>query len=99
MNIVVISNCTGKPMNAFSPNGDGINDRWIVTNGPCFVKAKVQVFNRFGSKIFDNTDYKNNWEGTFNGKPLPDGTYYYTVTFLLINGSVETQSGNVTIVR
>jgi gliding motility-associated-like protein len=98
MNLTVVSYCL-KPMNAFSPNGDGINDRWVVTNGPCTTRSRVQVFNRSGTKVFENSDYKNNWDGTYNNLPLPDGTYYYTITFLLINGNLETRSGNVTIIR
>jgi gliding motility-associated-like protein len=86
-------------MNAFSPNGDGINDRWVVTNGPCTTRSRVKVFNRYGALVFIDNDYKNNWDGSFNGSPLPDGTYYYTVTFLLINGNLETRSGNVTVIR
>lgn len=96
--IKVISYCL-KPMKAFTPNGDGINDFWVVTNGPCATKVKVQVFNRYGSKVFEHPDYKNNWDGTYNGRPLPDGTYYYIIHFSLINGNFETKTGNVTILR
>jgi len=88
-----------KPLNAFTPNGDGINDKWFITNGNCLIKAGVQVFNRYGAKVFEDRDYKNNWDGTFNGKPLPDGTYYYIISYSLINNKVETRSGNVTILR
>jgi len=98
MNLTVVPYCL-KPMNAFSPNGDGINDRWVVTNGPCTTRSRVKVFNRYGALVFIDNDYKNNWDGSFNGSPLPDGTYYYTVTFLLINGNLETRSGNVTVIR
>jgi gliding motility-associated-like protein len=88
-----------KPLNAFTPNGDGINDKWFITNGDCLIKAGVQVFNRYGAKVFENKDYKNNWDGTYNGKPLPDGTYYYFISYNLINNKIETRSGNVTILR
>lgn len=88
-----------KPLNAFTPNGDGINDKWFITNGSCLIKAGVQIFNRYGSKVFEDKDYKNNWDGTYNGKPLPDGTYYYIISYSLINNKVETRSGNVTILR
>lgn len=98
MNLTVVPYCL-KPMNAFSPNGDGINDRWVVTNGPCLIRARVKVFNRFGSLVFEDNDYKNNWDGTYNRQSLPDGTYYYTITFLLLNNKLETMSGNVTLLR
>jgi gliding motility-associated-like protein len=98
MTLTVIPYCI-KPMNAFTPNGDGINDRWLITNGNCLANAQVQVFNRYGAKVFEDKNYRNTWEGTYNGNPLPDGTYYYVITFRLINNKVETRSGNVTILR
>jgi gliding motility-associated-like protein len=96
--ISVVPYCV-KPMNAFTPNGDGINDLWLITNGNCLTSSSVQVFNRYGAKVFEDNNYKNNWNGTYNGKPLPDGTYYYVITFRLINGRLENKTGNVTILR
>lgn len=94
----VIPYCV-KVMEAFTPNGDGINDLWLVTNGNCLKSAKAEVFNRYGNKVFESQDYKNNWNGTYNGKPLPDGTYYYVITYQLINGKLVYLRGNVTILR
>jgi gliding motility-associated-like protein len=88
-----------KPMEAFSPNGDGINELWLVTTGSCLRKAKAQVFNRYGHKVFESADYHNTWNGTFNGKPLPDGTYYFILSYDLINGKTVYLKGNVTILR
>lgn len=98
LTVTVIPYCI-KPMNAFTPNGDGINDRWLITNGSCLTKAKAQVFNRYGAKVFESGDYKNTWEGMYEGKPLPDGTYYYVITYTLLNGRTEYLKGNVTILR
>ncbi len=95
---VTVLSCVD-PMNAFSPNGDGLNDFWLVTNNNCFKTAKVEVFNRYGGKVFEDPNYANNWNGTFKGKPLPDGTYYYVVTYQLINGKNVYKKGNVTILR
>ena len=96
--ITVIPYCV-KPMEAFTPNGDGINDRWLVTNGNCVIDIQAQVFNRYGAKVFESNDYKNNWDGTYKGKPLPDGTYYYIITFRLLNGKKVLLKGNLTILR
>jgi gliding motility-associated-like protein len=96
--LTVIPYCI-KPMEAFTPNGDGINDRWLITNGSCLTAAKAQVYNRYGSKVFESNDYKNTWEGTYEGKPLPDGTYYYVISFQLLNGKQVILKGNVTILR
>jgi len=96
--LTVVPYCI-KPMNAFTPNGDGVNDRWLITNGNCLTKAKVQVYNRYGSKVFEDVNYKNTWDGSYNGSALPDGTYYYVISFQLINNKVETRTGNLTILR
>ncbi len=95
---VTVLSCVD-PMNAFSPNGDGLNDFWLVTNNNCFKTARAEVFNRYGGKVFEDPNYANNWNGTFKGKPLPDGTYYYVVTYQLINGKTVYKKGNVTILR
>lgn len=99
MLLTVVPYCI-KPMEAFTPNGDGINDLWLITNGTgCLTSAKAQVFNRYGAKVFESDDYKNNWNGTYKGKPLPDGTYYYIISFVLINGKTQYLKGNLTILR
>jgi gliding motility-associated-like protein len=97
MTVTVLS-CVD-PMIAFTPNGDGINDRWLVTNSQCLKSAKVEVFNRYGNKVFEDANYSNQWDGNYKGKPLPDGTYYYVVTYTLINGKPTYIKGNVTILR
>jgi gliding motility-associated-like protein len=96
--LTVIPYCI-KPMEAFTPNGDGINDLWLITNGNCLTSAKAQVFNRYGAKVFEDNNYKNTWNGTYKGKPLPDGTYYYIISFQLLNGRVVLLKGNLTILR
>jgi gliding motility-associated-like protein len=84
----------------FSPNGDGINDNWLVYDrNNCLSNAAVTVFNRYGTIVYENKNYNNNWQGTYNNKPLPDGTYYATVTVTLINGNKQTIKTSVTLVR
>lgn len=65
--------------NAFSPNGDGINDTWQVTHLNTYSTAKVEVFNRYGQVVFSSTGYSKPWDGTSNGKPLAVGVYYYVI--------------------
>jgi len=79
-------------MNLFTPNGDGYNDHWEILNlnkiGPC----DVAVYNRFGVKVLSEPNYQNDWEGIFNGKALPNDTYYYFIRCLtdkLYKGSVN----------
>ncbi len=98
--VTVIPYCL-KVMDAFTPNGDGQNDRWIVTNngGNCVERVYVNVFNRYGSLVYKNDNYQNNWDGTYNGKPIPDATYYYVINYRLISGQTVTLKGDVTILR
>ncbi len=95
----VIPNC-GMVKEGFTPNGDGINDFWSTYDSRvCYKRIKATVYNRFGSLVYKNEDYYNVWDGTFNGKPLPDGTYYYKLSFALVNGETLLKQGNVSIIR
>lgn len=97
--VTVIPNCI-KVMNAFTPNNDGQNDRWLVTDGnPCTDRIYVAVYNRYGNEVYRNDNYQNNWDGTYNGKPVADGTYYYNVSFRTITGKMISVKGDVTILR
>jgi gliding motility-associated-like protein len=82
--------------NAFSPNGDGINDTWRIQYLESYPGATIEVFNRYGQKVFESTGYTTEWDGYFNGSLLPVGTYYYIINPR--NGR-KTIAGSVTIVR
>lgn len=85
-----------KVPNAFSPNGDGINDRWVLENLSDYAGATVEVFNRYGQMVFRATGQSLSWDGTYNGKPLPVATYYYIID--LRNGFAP-MKGPVTIIK
>lgn len=82
--------------NAFSPNGDGINDVWLIKYLESYPGCTVQVFNRYGSIVFESNGYARPWDGTMNGSPLPVGVYYYIINPK--NGR-KPYTGNVTILR
>ena len=65
--------------NTFSPNHDGINDKWIIVALSSYPQSKVKVFNRYGQIVFSANGYGTPWDGTMNGKELPGGTYYYII--------------------
>lgn len=89
-----------KVKNAFSPNGDGINDIWQVYDQfDCLKNIRLTVFNRYGSKVFESKDYRNDWDGRYKGKPVPDGTYYAVIDFLLVSGKTFTTKTDLTIIR
>ncbi|HEX8517473.1 MAG TPA: gliding motility-associated C-terminal domain-containing protein [Bacteroidia bacterium] len=62
-----------------SPNSDGDNDEWIIDGIELFPNCVVEVYNRWGELLFQSVGYKERWKGTFNGKELPVGTYYYVI--------------------
>ncbi len=86
--------------NTFSPNGDGINDKWeVYASRSCLKNVSVMVYNRYGSKVYESRDYNNNWDGTYNGNTLPDATYYAIIEFETFSGTKTTVRTDVSIVR
>lgn len=65
--------------NIFSPNGDGIHDKWVIAFLETYPGCTVEIFNRYGQRIYYSVGYSTPWDGTINGKPVPVGTYYYIV--------------------
>ena len=65
--------------NAFSPNGDGINDYWTIGNIKAYPLAEVKLFNLNGALIFNTTGNYIHWDGTISGTPVPVGTYFYMI--------------------
>jgi gliding motility-associated-like protein len=66
--------------NGFTPNGDGVNDTWEIGNIVYQPDAIVEIFDRWGTKIFHSEGYTNAWDGTLNGQILPTHTYFYVIT-------------------
>jgi gliding motility-associated-like protein len=65
--------------NAFTPNGDGLNDNWDIETLIAYPGAEVKVFNRYGQIIFDNNGKNIWWDGTFKGEPQSAGAYIYII--------------------
>ena len=83
------SSCDVLVNNGFTPNGDGVNDFFVIDNIEKYPNNNVQIFNRWGDKVFKTSRYDNatnNWDGKFNGKPVTSGTYFYLI--LNDNGKV-----------
>lgn len=81
--------------NAFTPNGDGVNDTWSIPSIATFPNPHLVVVNRYGKTVFESTNNKA-WDGKMKGKDLPPGAYYYT---LYINKDYKMYSGWVLITR
>lgn len=65
--------------NIFSPNGDGINDRWVIEHLESYPGCIIQLFNRYGQQVLKMVNYTTPWDGKINGKDAPVGTYYYII--------------------
>ena len=84
--------------NTFTPNSDAVNDEFVVTltNLSAY---HIRIFNRWGEQLFEANSIFDNWKGTYQGKPVPVGTYYYIINGVDINDQVVKKSGAVTIIR
>lgn len=96
--VFIEQQCNPRIFNTISPNGDGVNDVWKVTDIESFPENDLQIFNRWGEKVFNITGYNNTWNGTNNNKePLSAGAYYYVIRLNDEDNNVLT--GSITIVR
>ncbi len=84
--------------NAFSPNGDGVNDR-IFVRGFGIAKMTWKIFNRWGSLVYIGTDQFQGWDGRFNGKLQPQEVYNYTLEIEFSSKERVTQTGDITLLR
>ncbi|WP_146198696.1 PKD domain-containing protein [Pararcticibacter amylolyticus] len=82
--------------NTFTPNGDGVNDTWVVGYLDRYPEARVEIFNRYGNRVYKSQGYLKPWDGTFNGTALPDGVYYYIID---PQNGMGPYTGNVSIIR
>jgi gliding motility-associated-like protein len=87
-----------KIYNVFSPNGDGVNDYWEIDEAEFYPDMSVEVFNRWGERLFGTVGYSDDkrWDGTYRGKNVPIGTYYFVV---IPYKGANAINGPVTIVR
>ena len=85
--------------NAFSPNGDGINDTWRLNVQGVVNDYSLTIFNRYGQVLYTSTDFSKGWDGTINGKPVPVGTYYYIIQSKDNSNRPVKQTGYVVVLR
>jgi gliding motility-associated-like protein len=82
--------------NVFTPNGDGVNDRWQIKYLSDYPDCIVDIFDRYGQLVYQSVGYPNAWDGTCKGRPLPAATYYYVID---LKNSLKPVSGFVDIVK
>jgi gliding motility-associated-like protein len=84
--------------NGFTPNSDGDNDRWLITNLERHVDASVRVYTIMGQVVYESDGVYEGWDGTYNGQLLPSDTYYYTID-LNLPFRKKVYKGAVTLLR
>lgn len=86
-----------RPQNLFSPDnkGDLSTETWNIENASLLNGCDIVVYNRQGQQVYASVGYPVPWDGTFNGKPLPDGAYFYIISC----AGQKKQTGSVTIAR
>lgn len=90
--------------NAFSPNNDNLNDRFVINGSGVRAIRSLTIFSRWGKIIFQRKnipagDFGNSWDGNFNGEPLPAGAYIYSIQTECEAGDIFDYRGSVMIVR
>ena len=99
INVIVIQDCGDMFVpNAFSPNGDGVNDE-LKVNGACLQTLTFMIFNRWGEKVFETTDVNVGWDGTYHGDKLNTGVFVYRLEGKTIEGKGYSSKGNITLIR
>ena len=83
---------------AFSPNGDGQNDLFLVRGGP-FKSINVRVYNNWGQLIFETNDQLEGWKGTYNGTEQPISVFVWVVEVEMFTGNKIKKTGDVTLLR
>jgi gliding motility-associated-like protein len=94
VNVVEDYNIT--PNNIITPNGDGVNDKWVIGNLSAYPNNQVSIFDKAGRLVYQESNYQNGWDGTLNGLPLYENTYYFVITF---EPGVKPKKGFITLVR
>lgn len=83
------------PYNTFTPNGDGFNETWEIKDIDKWPNAQINVYSRWGTRVFQATNYGNDW----GGDDLPAATYYYVIELNPVDFNSEPYTGSVTILR
>ena len=82
--------------NTFTPNGDGTNDKWTVPGLRFYEGARISVFDKAGSRMFYTEIPDQGWDGTFNGKELPIGSYFWVIEAIEVG---EVRRGILNLIR
>lgn len=100
---ISVVRCTDPPSftikiaNTLTPNGDGDNDTFFIENIWEYRDNYLQIFNRWGTRLYEQNGYSNEWDGTYQGKDVPMGTYYYVLE--LNDNDRQVFKGSISVIR
>ncbi len=83
------------PVNCFTPNDDQINDTWVIDNLELYPDLSLTIFNKWGNLVFEQKGTYSPWDGTYDTKELPAGTYYYIINLNYLDRAPVTGTINI----
>ena len=93
---VLVSDEEIRMVNTITPNGDGKNDYWLIKGIANYPDSRIEIYNRYGQKVFESIGYKEPFNGKRNATDLPVGTYYYIID---LKSGCSLLKGALTIIR
>jgi gliding motility-associated-like protein len=84
---------------AFTPNNDGRNDKYFIVTYGNMQSFYLNIYNRWGERVFNTFDQYTGWDGTYHGQPCEVGTYFFYMKAKCLTGREEIKSGTITLVR
>jgi gliding motility-associated-like protein len=98
---IAVQNCDCKIFipNVFSPNGDGNNDVYGIQLACTATQFVMNIYNRYGQRIYQSPNQNVQWDGIYNGQPLDAGTYFYYIKYKGPTGSEFEKKGDIVLVR
>ena len=95
----ILLECALYVPNTFSPNSSGKNDSQCLYGTECIMSMSFGIYDRWGNKVFESTDPKACWDGTYNGQALDPAVFVYHLSAALTGGETVEKQGNITLVR
>ena len=83
------------PVNCFTPNNDQVNDTWVIDNMALYPDLSLTIFNKWGNLVFEQKSTYSPWDGTYDSRALPAGTYYYIINLNYLDRAPVTGTINI----
>jgi gliding motility-associated-like protein len=99
MKVNYVGNLNIQQINAFSPNGDGVNETFKPFSGSCITGYSMKIFDRWGQLLFETTNPNTGWNGKYKGSLLPTAVYYYIINYKNLIGVDNRKAGSITLLR